>query len=153
MNQVFACQFCDRIVREEGLWFIHVKYAHNISDPNQLKQKLPKSSRGYFPPMSTKHSFSNKLKISVSQVCRFLNMRDYPVIVTEDRKLFFRQYETFENYYLPLLVSVNPGCDPMRLRTLARAKWREVILSSDTQPQINKIDKVTNPRKRRRGAN
>jgi len=80
----------------------------------------------------------NKFKISVSQVCRFLKMRDYPVPVTEERKLFFQQYERFESYYMPLLVSVNPGCDPLKLQTLARAKWREVVFSG-AQPQASSL--------------
>ena len=80
----------------------------------------------------------NKFKISVSQVCRFLKMKDYPVPVTQDRKIFFQQYENFETYYMPLLVSVNPGCDPLKLQTLARAKWREVIFSG-SQPQSSSL--------------
>ena len=75
----------------------------------------------------------DKFKISVSQVCRFLKMKDYPVPVTDQSRDFFQEYNNFENYYLPLLASVNPTCDPLKIKTLSKAKWREII-SSDAQP-------------------
>ena len=64
-----------------------------------------------------------KMQITVSQACRFLELRDYPLPVTEDTRPFLSQLENFERLYLPLVASVNPGASLLALRTLARAKW------------------------------
>ena len=73
----------------------------------------------------------NRFKISVSQVCRFLKMNDYPVPLTEQNRNFFKEYQNFENFYLPLIASVNPTCDPLKLKTLSMAKWREIVFSNN----------------------
>lgn len=70
----------------------------------------------------------NRFKISVGQVCRFLGVQDYPIVVTDHNRQMFRNYANFESYYLPLVATINPRSDPLKLKTLCGAKWREVVL-------------------------
>ena len=74
-----------------------------------------------------------KFRISVNEVCRFFNMSDYPIPVTDEMKKSFQDYSRFETFCMPLLATVNPFSDPLQIKTLCRAKWREV-LTSDQSP-------------------
>ena len=68
-------------------------------------------------------------KVSVSEVCHFLNMSDYPIPVTDEMRESFKDYSRFEEFCVPLLATVNPFSGPLTIKTLCRAKWREVLAS------------------------
>jgi len=76
-----------------------------------------------------------EFKISVSEVCHFLNMTDYPTPVTDEMRETFQDYFRFEEFCVPLLVTVNPLSDPLKITTLCRAKWREVLASEPEAKQ------------------
>ena len=105
--------------------------------------KITKRKSEVLPNRSMNNSY-NRFKISVSQVCRFLKMNDYPVPLTEQNRNFFQEYPNFENFYLPLIASVNPTCDPLKLKTLSKAKWREILFSDN---QISSSLYFNKPRK------
>ena len=80
-----------------------------------------------------------KFKVTVAQICRFFNMVDYPLLITEKMKERFQDFSSFEMFYVPLLVSVNPVSDPLKIKTFCRAKWREALTSevgADQSPSL-----------------
>jgi len=70
-----------------------------------------------------------KFKVTVNHICRFFNMVDYPLLVTDQMKKTFKDFSSFKTFYSPLLASVNPVDDPLKIKTYCRAKWREGIIS------------------------
>ena len=77
--------------------------------------------------------------VTVGNTCKFLGLVDYPVPMPgplvenhNDRPSFLSSLDKFEAFYLPLLASVNPGRGMLRLRTLAKAKWRELLLQDNS---------------------
>ena len=71
--------------------------------------------------------FSGKFSITVGQVCRYLGLKEYPVIVTERSKRLWAELAQFEKFYLPLVAISNPGKDPHAMKTLVQAKWNQII--------------------------
>ena len=92
-----------------------------------------------------KNSF-NKFKVSVNQVCRFFNMVDYPLPITDKMRERFQDFSSFERFYSPLLVSVNPVSDPLKIKTLCRAKFREAITSGSRAEQSQQSPSLYNNR-------
>ena len=76
-----------------------------------------------------------KFKISVNQICRFFNMVDYPLPITDRMRNMFQDFSKFERFYAPLLASVNPVSDPLKIKTLCSAKWREAIMAAAAPEQ------------------
>ena len=70
-----------------------------------------------------------KFKVTVNHTCRFFNMVDYPLLVTDQMKETMKDFSSFKTFYSPLLASVNPVSDPLKIKTFCRAKWREGIIS------------------------
>ena len=77
--------------------------------------------------------------VTVGNTCKFLGLVDYPVPLPgllvdnhNNRPSFLSSLDKFEAFYLPLLASVNPGRGMLRLRTLAKAKWRELLLQDNS---------------------
>ena len=68
-----------------------------------------------------------KNQISVTMACKFLGLKDYPIPINENNRNFFTNRSNFEDYYLPLVASVNMGANPLSIQTLVKAKWFEVI--------------------------
>ena len=70
--------------------------------------------------------------VTVANACRFLNLVDYPVPVPVDLDphhlpSFLSTLESFEEFFLPLLATVNPGRGMLPLKTLAKAKRRQIL--------------------------
>ena len=70
--------------------------------------------------------------VTVANACRFLNLVDYPVPVPVDLDTqllpsFLSTLENFEKFFLPLLATVNPGRGMLPLKTLAKAKRRQIL--------------------------
>ena len=87
---------------------------------------------------------AGKTIISVNLACKFLGLKDYPVPVNENTRLAFQEYTKFEDYYLPLLATINPESNPLAIKTLAKAKWKEVMKArpGDTKSlYFNKVRK------------
>lgn len=116
---------------------VRVMQEKNASNSNNFRGvssgRVAKRKSSSFALKSNKiHNNSySKFQISVSQVCRFLNMTDYPLVLTPERKSFFHNYSVFENYYMPLVASINQGKDPLMIKTFTKAKWCEVIMGED----------------------
>lgn len=66
-------------------------------------------------------------QVTVDQVCKFLEMNDYPIPVTDTLKESWKNKEAFNDYATPLFRRVNPKAHPLVLDTLVRAKWFEVM--------------------------
>jgi len=74
-------------------------------------------------------NYSSKHYITVSMACKYLGLKDYPVPVNEFNKQIFENLSNFENYFLPLVASVNLGANPLSIQTLVKAKWTEFLKS------------------------
>ena len=59
----------------------------------------------------------------------FLEIKDYPVFPSEFFKERFRNVEVFQEFYLPMLASVNPHLPPFALRYLCKIKHRDIFQS------------------------
>ena len=66
-----------------------------------------------------------KFKVTVIGLCRFYNMVDYPLLVTNKMREQFQDFSSFESFYVPLLTSVNPMSHLLEIKMFCRAKWRE----------------------------
>ena len=95
------------------------KFLIPIAEKSKKITKKRKANKPKFP----------KFKVTVNGICHFYNMVDYPLLVTDQLKERFQDFSSFENFYAPLLASVNPSSDPMRIKTFCRAKWREGLTS------------------------
>ena len=74
--------------------------------------------------------------VTVGHACKFLGLVDYPVPLPsnlDNLPRFLSSLANFEAFYLPLLASVNPGRGILRLRTLAKAKWRELLIDNSAK--------------------
>ena len=111
---------------------VNTKIRHMVS--KTPKSPLHKIQQGrIIKKKDNKPPAKPKFRISVNEVCRFFNMSDYPIPVTDEMKESFQDYSRFEAFCVPLLATVNPFSDPLKIKTLCRAKWREV-LSSEQSP-------------------
>ena len=70
---------------------------------------------------------SGKFSITVREVCRYFALNEFPLALTERSPEIWAQLEKFEKFYLPLVATVNPASDPLVLRTLVQAKWKEIM--------------------------
>lgn len=66
-------------------------------------------------------------QVTVEQCCLFLELKDYPIVVTKELQEKFQDKAVFDAYALPLLKMANPSAHPLTLSTLLRAKWFEVM--------------------------
>ena len=90
--------------------------------------------------------------VTVGNTCKFLGLVDYPVplpgpLLDNHHNLpsFFSSLAKFEEFYLPLLASVNPGRGMLRLRTLAKAKWRELLQDNSAKRRKAKSAFIQKP--------
>ena len=65
--------------------------------------------------------------MTVEQVCKFLELRDYPIPASKTIQERFMEFETFENYAKPFFRRMNPKAHPLVLSTLIKAKWFEIM--------------------------
>ena len=93
------------------------------------KEKIekPRAPRNLASPKPVK---TPKLKYSVAEICFFLNIREYPMIINGNTRSLFQDYVEFEKFYLLRLVTINDFILPP-LQMLCRAKWREIEAVSD----------------------
>ena len=94
--------------------------------------------------------------VTVGNTCKFLGLVDYPVPLPgllvanhNNRPSFLSSLDKFEEFYLPLLASVNPGRGMLRLRTLAKAKWRELLQDNSAKRGKPKSVCLRKPRSNR----
>jgi hypothetical protein len=88
----------------------------------EYKKKPSRTRKPLYDP-----NIAGKNQITVSMACRYLELKDYPVPVNENNRQFFENLSNFEQYYLPLVASVNKGADAWKIQTLVKAKWFEVL--------------------------
>ena len=98
-----------------------IKYLVPKESPEKRVKKGKVTKRKKLPPKVP------KFKVTISDICRFLNVVDYPLIITDQMKERFQDFSSFVNFYAPLLACVNPGSDPLLIKTFCQAKWREEI--------------------------
>ena len=104
---------------------VRVIYMKNAAGQQVKKYKQqPKESSRWKPPRPW---VPYPTQATVEQVCTFLKLIDYPILVTEQLKLRYQDKQAFFDYALPLLRGVNPRAHPLILRTLVQAKWFEVM--------------------------
>jgi len=127
------------ITREEMLQALNNKSdifharRRDVSLPTMRKTGLRKVSRKVgmkANPLRRKPfnpTIAGKNQISVSLACKYLGLKDYPVPITEHNRKLFENRSLFEEYYLPLVASVNKGSNPLGIQTLVKAKWYEVL--------------------------
>ena len=78
------------------------------------------------------YNYMEKLKkpLTATELCAASGLKDYPLVVTEQNRVNWSEYEAFESYYLPLLTSINSckvDADLFKLKTLCKAKWNEHV--------------------------
>ena len=78
------------------------------------------------------YNYMEKLKkpLTATELCAASGLKDYPLVVTEQNRVNWSEYEAFESYYLPLLTTINApkvDADLFMLKTLCKAKWNEQV--------------------------
>ena len=82
------------------------------------------------------YNYREKLKadakkpLTVAELCEASGLKDYPLVVTEQKRVEWSDYEAFESYYLPQLTMINSykvDADLFILKTLCKAKWNEKV--------------------------
>ena len=82
------------------------------------------------------YNYMKKLKndakkpLTLTELCKVSGLKDYPLVVTEQKRVDWIEYEAFESYYLPLLTTINSckvDADLFMLKTLCKAKWNEQV--------------------------
>ena len=78
------------------------------------------------------YNYMEKLKkpLTATELCAASGLKDYPLVVTEQNRVNWSEYEAFESYYLPLLTAINSckvDADLFKLKTLCKAKWNEHV--------------------------
>ena len=82
------------------------------------------------------YNYREKLKadaknpLTVAELCEASGLKDYPLVVTEQKRVEWSDYEAFESYYLPQLTTINSckvDADLFILKTLCKAKWNEKV--------------------------
>ena len=70
-----------------------------------------------------------KKPLTVTELCKVSGLKDYPLVVTEQKRVDWSEYEAFEFYYLPQLTtnSCKVDADLFMLKTLCKAKWNELV--------------------------
>lgn len=101
-----------------------VIYMRNSAGVMVKKYNVHKESTRWVPP----HPWvPYKTQVTVEQVCQYLEMVDYPIVMNEDLKKRFQDKQVFEDFATPLFRKVNPDAHPLTLKTLVKAKWFEVM--------------------------
>eukprot|EP00092_Neocalanus_flemingeri_P023802 GFUD01025827.1.p1 GENE.GFUD01025827.1~~GFUD01025827.1.p1 ORF type:complete len:539 (-),score=94.86 GFUD01025827.1:142-1758(-) len=90
--------------------------------PTKSRTRKPMKRKEPYDP-----SIPGKNQITVSQTCKYMGLKDYPVPINENNRHFFKNRSNFEDYYTPLVASVNLGGNPLSIQTLVKAKWFEVM--------------------------
>ena len=88
----------------------------------KLQMEVPRKKKAKTPKIP-------KFKVTVIGLCRFYNMLDYPLPVTDKMREHFQDFSSFETFYVPLLTSVNPMSHLLLIKMFVRAKWREEFTS------------------------
>ena len=82
------------------------------------------------------YNYREKLKadakkpLTVAELCKASGLKDYPLVVTEQKRVEWSDYEAFESYYLPQLTMINSykvDADLFILKTLCKAMWNEKV--------------------------
>ena len=81
------------------------------------------------------YNYMKKLKndakkpLTLTELCKISGLKDYPLVVTEQKRVDWIEYEAFESYYLPQLTtnSCKVDADLFMLKTLCKAKWNEQV--------------------------
>ena len=78
------------------------------------------------------YNYMEKLKkpLTATELCAASGLKDYPLVVTEQNRVNWSEYEAFESYYLPQLTMINSckvDADLFMLKTLCKAKWNEQV--------------------------
>ena len=72
-----------------------------------------------------------KKPLTVTELCKVSGLKDYTLVVTEQKRVDWIEYEAFEFYYLPQLTtnSCKFDADLFMLKTLCmcKAKWNELV--------------------------
>ena len=102
-----------------------VVYEVSASGQKVKKFKMtPKERKGWVPS----HPWvPHPNQVTVEQCCLYLELQDYPIIVTKELQEKFQNKDVFDEYALPLLKIANPRAHPLTLKTLLSAKWYEVM--------------------------
>jgi len=94
----------------------------------------PKESTRWVPP----HPWvPYRTQVTVEQVCQFLEMSDYPVVANEVLRKKWEDYQVFDDYARPQFEKVNPDAHPLTLNTLIKAKWFEIMNTSEELKEEN----------------
>jgi len=104
-----------------------VIYMKNSAGVMVKKYNVHKESTRWVPP----HPWvPYKTQVTVEQVCQYLEMVDYPIVMNEDLRKRFQDKQAFDDFATPLFRKVNPDAHPLTLKTLVKAKWFEVMNTS-----------------------
>jgi len=99
----------------------------------------PKESTRWVPP----HPWvPYRTQVTVEQVCQFLEMSDYPIVANEVLKKKWEDYQAFDDYARPQFEKVNPDAHPLTLNTLIKAKWFEMMNTSEELKEEIKDENV-----------
>jgi len=99
----------------------------------------PKESTRWVPP----HPWvPYRTQVTVEQVCQFLEMSDYPIVANEVLRKKWEDYQIFDDYARPQFEKVNPDAHPLTLNTLIKAKWFEIMNTSEEVKEENKEESV-----------
>lgn len=108
------------------------------SSQAQNTKQTPKSSLKSKPGRRLKPKPVKKSRqVSVEQICFFLGLVEYPVVISPLFITNYAKFEDFETYYKPLVSNVNPGAFSRALDSLVAAKWHEIfVLQAPDRPTI-----------------
>ena len=110
---------------------------YKVSASGQKVKKFkmtPKEMKGWVPS----HPWvPHPNQVTVEQCCLYLELQDYPIIVTKELQEKFQKKDVFDEYALHLLKIANPRAHPLTLMTLLKAKWFEVM-NTETNPNNSK---------------
>ena len=87
------------------------------------KENKPQMKKGEDTKKKENRPKANReFKISISEVCHVFNMSDYPIPVTDEMRESFQDYSRFETFCAPLLATVNPFSNPLKIKTLCQVE-------------------------------
>lgn len=105
----------------------NARVVYMVSASGQQIKKIkmtPKETTRWVPPHPWV-PYPNQ--VTVEQCCLFLELQDYPIVVTKELQEKFQNKDVFDEFALPLLKIANPSAHPLTLSTLLKAKWFEVM--------------------------
>ena len=105
----------------------NARVVYMVSASGQQIKKIkmtPKETTRWVPPHPWV-PYPNQ--VTVEQCCLFLELQDYPIVVTKELQEKFQNKDVFDEFALPLLKIANPSAHPLTLTTLLKAKWFEVM--------------------------